>query len=343
MIRFDSDYIEGAHESILERLYETNNEQLPGYGMDYHTDTARRYIRELCGADVDVHFMTGGTQANMTIIASMLRPHQGVIAPDSGHIAGHETGAIESIGHKVLELENSHGKIAAEQVKIAVEAHWNDPTHEHMPQPKMVYISQPTEAGTLYSNDELTRLRDVCTHNNLYLMIDGARIGYALASESNDVSIEDIARLCDVFYIGGTKVGALFGEAVVITNEVIKSDFRYIMKQKGGMLAKGRLLGIQFEVLFEDGLYFKISKHAIEMAKRLAQAFEEKQIEMYAPATTNQIFPILTDAQIDTLKTEYAFHVWEEVGASRKAIRLCTSWSTNHGDVDALIKDIRKL
>lgn len=343
MIRFDSDYIEGAHESILGRLYETNNEQLPGYGMDHHTDTAKRYIRELCGADVDVHFMTGGTQANMTIIAAMLRPHQGVIAPDSGHIAGHETGAIESTGHKVLEIENKYGKINAAQVRSVVEAHWNDPTHEHMPQPKMVYISQPTEAGTLYSAQELEQLREACTENNLYLMLDGARLGYALASEDNDASIQDIARLCDVFYIGGTKVGALFGEAIVITNDTIKPDFRYIMKQKGGMLAKGRLLGIQFEVLFEDGLYFEISKHAIEMANRLAQAFEERKFEMYAPASTNQIFPILTDAQVDILKADYAFHVWEEINASRKAIRLCTSWSTRIHDVDALIEDIKKL
>ncbi|MCG1009163.1 low specificity L-threonine aldolase [Salinicoccus sp. ID82-1] len=343
MIRFDSDYIEGAHESILKRLSETNNEQLPGYGTDHHTDTAKAYIRELCDSDVDVHFMVGGTQANMTIIASMLRPHQGVIAPDSGHISGHETGAIESTGHKVLEIANEHGKINAEQARHFVEGHWNDPTHEHMPQPKMVYISQPTESGTLYSRQELEQLRAACTENNLYLMVDGARLGYALASRDNDTSIRDLAGLCDVFYIGGTKVGALFGEAIVITNDDIKPDFRYIMKQKGGMLAKGRLLGIQFEVLFEDGLYFEISKHAIEMAHRLTEAFEKKHIEMYAPASTNQIFPILTSAQIDALKSKYAFHIWEEIDGTRKAIRLCTSWSTTMEDVDALIADIKKL
>ncbi|MFC3418266.1 threonine aldolase family protein [Salinicoccus hispanicus] len=343
MIRFDSDYIEGAHESILKRLSETNNEQLPGYGTDHHTETAKAYIRDLCGVDADVHFMVGGTQANMTIIASMLRTHQGVIAPDSGHIAGHETGAIESVGHKVLEIENSDGKINAEQVRSFAEGHWNDPTHEHMPQPKMVYISQPTESGTLYSRQELEDLREICTENNLYLMVDGARLGYALASRDNDTSIRDLASLCDVFYIGGTKVGALFGEAIVITNDNIKPDFRYIMKQKGGLLAKGRLLGIQFEVLFENGLYFEISKHAIEMAHRLAEAFEKKAIEMYAPASTNQIFPILTDTQIDVLQSKYAFHVWEEIDTARKAIRLCTSWSTTSDDVDALISDIEKL
>lgn len=343
MIRFDNDYTEGAHQSILQRLMETNEEQLPGYGTDHHSTAAKEHIKKLSENDVDVHFVSGGTQANLTIISSALRPHQGVIAPSTGHITVHETGAIEATGHKVLEIKADNGKIEAGQVREYVENHWNDPTHEHMPQPKMVYISQPTESGTLYSKKDLGAIRDVCDEKNLFLMVDGARLGYALASRENDVTLRDLSNMCDIYYIGGTKVGALFGEAIVIAHDDLKEDFRYIIKQKGGMLAKGRLLGIQFEVLFENNLYVEISEHAIEMSDRLSEAFKSNGIEMYFPSSTNQIFPVLTKNQIDRLSSKYAFHIWEHMNEERKAVRFCTSWSTKTEDVTALINDINNL
>lgn len=343
MIRFDNDYTEGAHPRIMEKLAETNEEQLPGYGRDHYSDEAKALITRLCDNDVDVHFMVGGTQANLTIISSALRTHQGVIAPDSGHIAADETGAIEATGHKVLVIENEDGKISAMQIQDFVDGHWTSPIREHMAQPKMVCISQPTESGTMYSKQELEEIRKICDDHNLHLMVDGARLGYALASEDNDVTLADLARLCDVFYIGGTKVGALFGEAVVISNSALKEDFRYIIKQKGGMLAKGRLLGIQFKVLFQDDLYVDISRHALKMAKRLQEGFESKGIHMHYPSPTNQLFPVLTTEQIDELSRKYAFQPWEELDEDRKVIRFCTSWSTKENDVEALIADIGKL
>ncbi|MCC4721873.1 low specificity L-threonine aldolase [Salinicoccus sp. RF5] len=343
MIRFDNDYTEGAHPRIMEKLAETNEEQLPGYGRDHYSDEAKALITRLCDNDVDVHFMVGGTQANLTIISSALRTHQGVIAPDSGHIAADETGAIEATGHKVLVIENEDGKISAMQIQDFVDGHWTSPIREHMAQPKMVCISQPTESGTMYSKQELEEIRKVCDDHNLHLMVDGARLGYALAAEDNDVTLADLARLCDVFYIGGTKVGALFGEAVVISNSALKEDFRYIIKQKGGMLAKGRLLGIQFKVLFQDDLYVDISRHALKMAKRLQEGFESKGINMHYPSPTNQLFPVLTTEQMDELSRKYAFQPWEELDEDRKVIRFCTSWSTKENDVEALIADIGKL
>ncbi|MBY8908642.1 low specificity L-threonine aldolase [Salinicoccus roseus] len=343
MTRFDNDYTEGAHPRIMEKLAETNEEQLPGYGRDHYSDEAKALITRLCDNDVDVHFMVGGTQANLTIISSALRTHQGVIAPDSGHIAADETGAIEATGHKVLVIENEDGKISAMQIQDFVAEHWTSPIREHMAQPKMVCISQPTESGTMYSKKELEEIRKVCDDHNLHLMVDGARLGYALASEDNDVTLADLARLCDVFYIGGTKVGALFGEAVVISNSALKEDFRYIIKQKGGMLAKGRLLGIQFKVLFQDDLYVDISRHALKMAKRLQEGFESKGINMHYPSPTNQLFPVLTMEQMDELSRKYAFQPWEELDEDRKVIRFCTSWSTKENDVEALIADIGKL
>ena len=343
MIRFDNDYTEGAHPRIMEKLAETNEEQLPGYGRDHYSDEAKALITKSCDNDVDVHFMVGGTQANLTIISSALRTHQGVIAPDSGHIAADETGAIEATGHKVLVIENENGKISAVQIQDFVDGHWTSPIREHMSQPKMVCISQPTESGTMYSKQELEEIRKICDDHNLHLMVDGARLGYALASEDNDVTLADLARLCDVFYIGGTKVGALFGEAVVISNSALKEDFRYIIKQKGGMLAKGWLLGIQFKVLFQDDLYVDISRYALKMAKRLQEGFESKGIHMHYPSPTNQLFPVLTMEQMDELSRKYAFQPWEELDEDRKVIRFCTSWSTKENDVEALITDIGKL
>lgn len=341
MIRFDNDYNTGAHPKILEQLLATNDVQQPGYGVDAYSLEAQQLIKAACGVpDAHVHLMVGGTQANTTIISSILRPHQGVVAADSGHIAVHETGAIESTGHKVIELPGTNGKISADQVETFVDEHWNDPTHEHIPQPKLVYISQPTELGSLYSKAELEALYNVCRKQNLYFMIDGARLGYGLASKSNDVPLEVMSQLCDVFYIGGTKVGAMFGEAIVITHDRLKEDFRYIMKQRGGMLAKGRFLGLQFKTLFESGLYFEIAAHAIEMADRLAEGLRDMAIEFLIQPETNQLFPLLNEQQLLRIKDKYAFYEWEKQG-DKTAVRFCTSWSTKVEDVDALLNDLR--
>lgn len=343
MIRFDNDYSTGAHPKILEKLIATNDEQHPGYGVDEHCMYAAKLIKDAANTDGDVHFLVGGTQTNKTIISSMLRPHQAVIAVESGHIAVHETGAIENAGHKVITLPETSGKIQIEHVETFVKNYWEDVTFEHMPQPKMVYISQPTEFGTLYTKLELQNLYQFCKANNMYLMIDGARLGYALAADENDVTLSDLAQYSDVFYIGGTKVGALFGEAVVITNDDLKTDFRYHIKQQGGMLAKGRLLGIQFQTLFEDNLYHNISEHAVQLANRLTGAFEKAGIQMKYPSPTNQRFPILTNQQIEQLKDKYTFATWEKVDDEHTAVRFCTSWSTKTEDVETLIKDIEGL
>lgn len=343
-IRFENDYTEGAHERILKRLLETNEEQTPGYGTDEHCEKAKSYIRKACGAaDADVHFLVGGTQTNTTIIASILRPHQGAIAAMTGHIAVHESGAIEATGHKVLTIPSDDGKIQAGQVKALYDAHWNDSTHEHMVQPGMVYISHPSENGTTYTKSELEELSKVCRECNLPLFMDGARLGYGLAAKDSDLSLADIAKLCDVFYIGGTKVGALFGEAVVIINDKLKKDFRYMIKQKGGLLAKGRLLGIQFETLFEDGLYFEISNHAIEMAMIIREAFIEKGYSIRYDSQTNQQFPIVPNDVLKKLGEEFSFSFWEKIDADHSAVRFCTSWATKREHVEALITAIKEL
>lgn len=344
MIRFECDYAEGAHEQIIKRLVETNEEQTPGYGMDEHCEKARTYIKEACQADTaDVHFLVGGTQTNTTIIASILRPHQGAIAAESGHIAVHETGAIEATGHKVLTLPGFDGKITAAQVKEAYDAHWSDVNHEHVVQPGLVYISHPTEYGTTYTKSELEALSQVCRACNLPLVMDGARLGYGLAAPDSELTLQDIAALCDVFYIGGTKVGALMGEAVVITNDALKKDFRYFIKQHGGMLAKGRLLGIQFETLFEDGLYYDISRHAIDMAMRIKEAFTQKGFTFRYPSSTNQQFPIVPNDMLTKLAEKYSYSYWEKADDNHSVVRFCTSWATKAENVDALIKDIKSL
>lgn len=344
MIRFECDYNEGAHPKILEKLLLTNEEQTAGYGLDAHCENARGMIQKLCACEqAAVHFLVGGTQANTTIIASLLRAHQGVIAAASGHISHHETGAIEATGHKVLTVPSADGKITAQQVRTMVEGHYADATREHNVQPGMVYLSQPTENGTLYNKAELTALYAVCKEFGLPLFVDGARLGYGLASPANDISIAELAALCDVFYIGGTKVGALFGEAVVITNPSLQTDFRYFIKQRGGMLAKGRLLGIQFETLFENGLYFEIAQHAVALALRLKDAFVEKGYTLLYDSHTNQQFPILPDAHLAALAEKYAFSEWTRVDDTHTAVRFCTSWATKSEAVDALIADIKAL
>ena len=344
MVRFECDYAEGAHPQILKRLTETNFEQTKGYGEDEHCENARRIIRLLCENEAaDVHFLIGGTQTNTTVIASALRPHQGVLSATTGHINAHETGAIEATGHKVLALPTGNGKLTAAQVEQAYSDHWNDANHEHIVQPGMVYISNPTEGGTIYTKHEMQALSDVCRKNNLPLFMDGARLGYGLAAEGNDLTLPDIAKMCDVFYIGGTKIGALFGEAVVITNDALKKDFRYLIKRHGGMLAKGRILGIQFETLFENGLYFEISHHAVQMGMLIRNSFRTKGFSFLCESPTNQQFPILTNEQISFFSQKYAFELWVKTDENHAAVRFCTSWATREEDVLALVKDIESL
>lgn len=338
MIRFECDYSEGAHPRILERLTATNMEQTAGYGEDPHCEAARSYIRKLCRMpDADVHFLTGGTQANLTVIAAALRPHQGVIAAENGHINVHETGAVEAAGHKIIAVPGTGGKVTAGTVRAVYESHWKDPTREHTVQPAMVYISNPSEIGTVYTHAELEEISKICRKCGLPLFMDGARLGYGLVCELCDYSLADIAALCDLFYIGGTKVGALFGEAVVITNDALKKDFRYIMKQRGGMLAKGRLLGIQFETLFEDGLYFEISKHAVALAMKLRAACAAKGYPFLVDSRTNQQFPILPNGLIEKLGEKYSFALWQPTDAAHTAVRFCTSWATKEEQIDELI------
>lgn len=344
MLRFECDYSEGCHPAILQRMLETNLEQTPGYGNDPHCAQARTLIQQFCGTDkVDIHFLVGGTQANTTVIASILRPHQGVVAAESGHINVHETGAIEATGHKVLSLPSTDGKITAQQVADLCAAHWNDNSFEHMVQPGMVYISQPTENGTLYSKEDLQQLKQVCQQYQLPLFLDGARLGYALAAPDNSAAITDLVDCCDVFYIGGTKVGALFGEAVIIVNDNFKKDFRYHIKQHGGMLAKGRLLGLQFETLFQNNLYLKIAAHAVHLALQIKEAFAQKGISFLYDSGTNQQFPILTNAQLAKLQQNYAMEFWSKIDAEHSAVRFCTSWATTETAVQQLVADIQAL
>ena len=344
MIYFNNDYSEGCHGKVLEALVRTNMEQTPGYGEDVYCAKAAAKIRKLCGReDIAVHFLVGGTQANLTVIDAALRPHQGALCPVSGHIHVHETGAVEATGHKVLTVPSADGKITAAQVEQVVTAHRADASFEHTVQPKLVYISNPTEWGTLYTLAELEALSETCHKYGLYLFLDGARLGYGLMAKGNDVTMADIARLCDVFYIGGTKVGALFGEAVVITNPVLAEDFRYLIKQHGGMLAKGRLLGVQFDALMEDGLYFQIAEWADRLADRLRAVFAELEIPFLVPGTTNQLFPILPDTVLAELDQKYVYCEMERVDEGHRAVRFCTSWATTEENVDALCADLRRL
>ena len=342
MIRFESDYLEGALPEVMQALCDTNYAQTPGYGEDEYCREAADMIRAKCSApDADVHFLVGGTQANMIVITAALRPHQAAIAAETGHIAVHETGSIEAAGHKVITLPSGDGKITAAQVRSCVEAHWNDSTHEHMAQPALVYISQPTENGTVYSLAELEALSAVCREKGLLFYVDGARLGTALVS--SDMALPDLARLTDAFYIGGTKLGALFGEAVVITNRAIARDFRYIVKQRGGMFAKGRLLGVQFGALMHDGLYERTAKREVDLAMKLRAAFEAKGWPLCYDSPTNQQFPIVPDAVLEKLAEKYTFSHWGKVDGSHTAVRFCTSWATREEDVDALIADIESL
>ncbi len=344
MIYFNNDYAEGCHEKVLEALIRTNMDQTPGYGEDAYCARAAEKIRKLCGReDAAVHFLVGGTQANLTVIDAALRPHQGALCANSGHIHVHETGAVEATGHKVMTVPSADGKITAAQVERAVLSHRADASFEHTVQPKLVYISNPSELGTLYSLEELTALSQVCHKLGLYLFLDGARLGYGLMAKGNDVTLRDIARLCDVFYIGGTKVGALFGEAVVITNPVLAEDFRYLIKQHGGMLAKGRLLGVQFDALMTDNLYFNIAARADVLADKIRDTLNELGYPFLVPGVTNQLFPILPDVLLEELANKYVFCEQERVDETHRAVRFCTSWATTEENVEELCADLRKL
>ena len=337
MIYFNNDYAEGCHPEVLRRLTETNLIQTPGYGTDAYCSQAADKIRKCCGSsDLAVHFLVGGTQANLTVIDAALRPHQGVLCAESGHIHVHETGAVEATGHKVLALPSADGKITAEQIRSAVLAHLGDGAFEHTVQPKLVYISNPSELGTLYSLAELESISKICHSLGLYLFLDGARLGYGLTAAGNDVTMEALARLCDVFYIGGTKVGALFGEAVVFSNPNLAEDFRYLIKQHGGMLAKGRLLGVQFDALFTDDLYFRIAKHANILADKLRQTLDSLGYPLLIPGTTNQVFPVLPDGLLERLSEDFSFTEQQRVDDSHRAVRFCTSWATTEENVDRL-------
>lgn len=337
MLYFENDYSEGAHGSVLKRLIETNMEQLPGYGTDCYTDAAREKIRTACGCpDADVYLLTGGTQTNQIVISTMLDEHEGVLAAQTGHIGTHEAGAVEYTGHKVLPLPQEDGKICADALEGYLRTFFSDDNHEHMVYPGMVYISHPTEYGTLYSKGELAELSDICGQYNIPLYMDGARLGYALAAEKTDVTLKDAAEYCDVFYIGGTKVGALCGEAVVFTKENTPRHFVTKVKQRGALLAKGRLTGVQFDALFTDDLYLKIGRNAIETADALKKVFREKGYEFYLDSPTNQIFIVLDNDQMERLKKEVVFSFWEKKDDRHTVVRFATSWATKMEDVEKL-------
>lgn len=338
-MHFDTDYMEGAHPDVMRRLLETNLEQTVGYGSDPYTQRAKDLIRKACGVpEAGVHFLVGGTQTNSTVIDGLLRQHEGVIAAETAHINVHESGAIEATGHKVLTLPQHNGKLEAEEVEKYITDFYRDETYEHMVAPGMVYISHPTELGTLYSLDELEKLSAVCRRANIPLYMDGARLGYGLAAENTEVTLTDIARLCDVFYIGGTKVGALFGEAVVAPDPKRLPHFFPLIKQHGALLAKGRLLGIQFETLFTDHLYERMGKHAVRLALKLKEAFKSKGYKLQLDSPTNQQFVCLPNETIDRLLQHATFELWGPRGEKETVVRFVTSWATREEDVDALIR-----
>lgn len=344
MIRFNNDYNHGAHPAILKALVNTNNESYGGYGQDEWCEKAAVEIKKYIDCpQAAVHFLVGGTQTNYIVIASALRPYQSVISAASGHIHVHETGAIENCGHKILTLPHKNGKITAWQIKEEAELFRTSGIKEHITEPKMVYLSYPTEYGTIYSKAELEAISAVCKEYGMYLFVDGARLGYGLAAESADITITDLARLADVFYCGGTKCGLLFGEAVVITNPRLQPAFRSYMKQNGALLAKGWLLGLQFYTMFKDGLYFDITKKAIGYAMQIKNAFDEKGIQSFIPSDTNQQFVILNQTQIAQLEERYIFEYDTKIDEEHWAVRFCTSWSTLPEEIEKLVKDIRGL
>ena len=337
MLSFESDYILGAHEKVLEALVKTNNEMLSGYGNDIHTKNAEELIKNACNApDAEVYFLMGGTQANKTVIATVLKPFEGVIAPTTGHVSLHEVGAIEYTGHKVIELEGKDGKLEADTVRKYLKTFYGDENNSMMVVPGMIYVSYPTEYGTIYSKSELKALRDLADEYGMKLFLDGARLGYGLMSRESDMTLSDIAELCHVFYIGGTKVGALCGEAVVFAKDYAPERFRSLTKQHGAMTAKGRLLGVQFEALFTDNLYFDISKNAIDRAEELKALFKSRGYSFLIDSPTNQQFVILTDEQMAEISKKCRFCFWERLDDERCAVRFATSFATTKDDIALL-------
>ncbi|MBP1756508.1 MAG: aromatic amino acid beta-eliminating lyase/threonine aldolase [Firmicutes bacterium] len=331
MISFMNDYSEGAHPRVMELLLKANLEQNSGYGEDVHSNLAKDYIkRELQREDVDIHFIPGGTQTNLLVISSFLRPYQCVIAADTGHVNVHETGAIEATGHKVLTVPHQEGKLTPDGIQKVLDNH----SGEHMVQPKMVYISDTTELGTVYTKTELKAISELCRQMGLLLFLDGARLGSALTCRGNDLTLKDIAELVDVFYIGGTKNGALLGEALVICKQELKEDFRYMIKQRGAMMAKGFVVGMQFEALFENGLYYELGAHANRMAEIMAQAFVQKGYSFYVPVYSNQLFPILSTEVMQELEKEFGFQLQEKIDQKHSAVRFVTSWATTKENID---------
>ena len=338
MYSFKNDYSEGAHPRILNALIESNLVQEDGYGEDQLSQKAVELIKERIGrTDVDIHLISGGTQTNLIAISAFLKPHEAAMAASTGHILGHETGAIEATGHKVLSIEAENGKLSPAHIQAILDGH----PDEHMVKPKLVYISNSTEIGTIYTKSELQQLSDFCKKSQLILYMDGARLGSALCSEENDLQLSDLPGLVDAFYIGGTKNGALIGEALVICRDALKEDFRYHMKQKGALLAKGRLLGIQFLELFRDNLFFDLASHANKMAGLLQAGISKSNFQFLTQSPSNQIFPILPNELISELEKNYAFHIWEKVDSNYSAIRLVTSWATKEEQVAAFLEDLK--
>jgi threonine aldolase len=339
MYSFKNDYSEGAHPRILTALMESNLVQEDGYGEDRFTLGAVELLKEkMAGPDVDIHLLSGGTQTNLIAISAFLRPHEAAMAASTGHILGHETGAIEATGHKILSIDTENGKLTASDLSGVLEAH----ADEHMVKPKLVYISNSTEIGSIYTKSELEQLRNFCDEQKLFLYMDGARLGSALCSDENDLKLSDLPSLVDAFYIGGTKNGALLGEALVICRDSLKEDFRYHMKQKGALLAKGRLLGIQFMELFRDDLFFELAAHANKMAAMLRDELSKSSITFLTHSASNQIFPILPNALISELQKNFSFHIWEKGESGFSAIRLVTSWATREEAVTAFIDELKR-
>jgi threonine aldolase len=340
MYSFKNDYAETAHPRILQALLDTGVEQDEGYGLDRHSENAKKSIAKRLGqfADkVDIHFLCGGTQANLTAISAFLRPHEAAVTPETGHIFVHETGAIEATGHKVLAVPTTDGKLAPERVEEVLELH----SDEHMVKPRVVKISDTTEIGSIYKLAELEKLSGLCRKRGLLLYLDGARVGSALTSEGNDVTLADLCRLTDAFYIGGTKNGAMLGEAMVLCNEEVKRDFRYHIKQKGGLLAKGKILGVQFEELFRDDLFFDLARHANARAQTIVAALKKAGVKFLTDSPSNQIFPILPNALIAKLQKDWDFHVWGKIDAEHSSIRIVTSWATTEEAVTDFIEALR--
>lgn len=345
MLHFDCDYMEGAHPEVMRRLMETNLEQTPGYGNDRYTGNAKKLILEACGLDGKtgkVFLLVGGTQTNATVIDGLLARHEGVLAADTAHINVHEAGAIESTGHKVLALPSYNGKVKAADIEKYIKDFYADESHMHMVTPGMVYISHPTELGTLYSFSELEAISRVCRKAGIPLYLDGARLGYGLAADGTDVTLKDVARLCDVFYIGGTKIGTLFGEAVVVTRPDLLKNFIPLVKQHGALLAKGRLLGVQFETLFTDGLYMEISRHAVNLAMKLKKAFTDNGYRLFIDSPTNQQFVYLPNEEIDRLRKIASFELWGPRKDKETPVRFVTNWATREEDVNEFISHLVK-